>query len=289
MKKPQWIVAVAGILLVAAIFIFGRTVPDKKTVVAETHSEDDGHDHGPAGGAAALTTDSILSFARKQLNSDQLTRISFLENSITRGDVKTQQLNVYHQLSHFWGDSMGFFPAYAWYEAEAARLENSEKSLTFAAHLFLNNLQQEQNPGLRQWEALQAKDLFERSLSINPSNDSSTVGLGATYLFGGIGMPMDGINLIRKVEAADSSNLYAHLTLVKGSILSGQLDKATSRLETVNRLDPNNVEAILLMAEVLERSGKKKEAAQWYEKSLALIKRADVIAEIEKRIALLKK
>ena len=69
-----------------------------------------------------------------------------LENSISRGDVKDQQIKVYHQLAHFWGDSMRFFPPYAWYEAEAARLENSEKTLTFAAHLFLENLQQEQDP-----------------------------------------------------------------------------------------------------------------------------------------------
>ncbi len=78
---------------------------------------------------------------------------------------------------------MRFFPPYAWYEAEAARLENSEKTLTFAAHLFLENLQQEENPALAKWKALQAKDLFERSLKINPDNDSAKVGLGACLSF----------------------------------------------------------------------------------------------------------
>ena len=286
MKKPQWITVGIAALLIISIFLFGRTVPNKKNITVATHQENDGHDHSSS---SDISIDSILTIAKKQLSTEQVTRLSMLENSISRGDVKEQQLKVYHQLSHFWGDSMRFFPPYAWYEAEAARLENSEKSLTFAAHLFLENLQQEQNPELMRWEALQAKDLFERSLKINPDNDSTKVGLGACYLFGNISTnPMEGIAKIREVVEKDSTNTYAQLTLVKGSLISGQTDKAISRLQTVNRLQPENIEAILLLAEVYERKGDKGIAAEWYKKSLEYIKRSDARAEIEKRIAELK-
>ena len=286
MKKPQWITVAIAALLTGLIFIFGRTIPYKKKTIAETHSENDDHAHGPANG---ITIDSILEVAKKQLNNEQVTRINLLENSISRGDVKNQQLKVYHQLSRFWGDSMRFFPPYAWYEAEAARLENSEKTLTFAARLFLENLQHEQNPGLVKWEALQAKDLFERSLKINPENDSSKVGLGACYLFGNISAsPMEGLGKIMEVVERDSTNAYAQMTLVKGSLISGQTDKAIGRLLTVNRLYPDNIEAILLLAETYERRGDKDVAADWYRKSLLYIKRSDVRMEIEKRIAELK-
>ena len=283
MKKPQWITVSIASVLVISIFLFGRTVPAKKNVPVDLHNESDGHDHSVSSG---ISIDSILTTAKKQLTAEQVTRLSMLENSISRGDVKEQQLKVYHQLSHFWGDSMRFFPPYAWYEAEAARLENSEKSLTFAAHLFLDNLQQEQNPQLLKWEALQAKDLFERSLKINPDNDSAKVGLGASYLFGNITPnPMEGISKIMEVIAKDSANVYAQLTLVKGSLISGQTDKAINRLQTVNRLYPENIEAILMLAEVFERKGDKTIAASWYRKSLEQIKRPDARAEIEKRIA----
>lgn len=47
---------------------------------------------------------------------------------------------------------------------------------------------------------MQAKDLFERSLTINPANDSAKIGLGACYLFGEISpTPMEGILKIREV------------------------------------------------------------------------------------------
>lgn len=287
MKKPQWITVGIAVIAMISIFLFGRTIPNKKNITVDTHHENDGHEHNTSTG---ISIDSILTIAKKQLSTEQVTRLSMLENSISRGDVKEQQLKVYHQLSHFWGDSMRFFPPYAWYEAEAARLENSEKSLTFAAHLFLENLQQEQNPELMKWEALQAKDLFERSLKINPGNDSTKVGLGACYLFGNISAnPMEGIAKIREVVEKDSTNIYAQLTLVKGSLISGQTDKAISRLQTVSRLQPENIEAILMLAEIYERKGDKAIAAEWYKKSLEYIKRSDARAEIETRIAELKK
>jgi hypothetical protein len=290
-KKPQWITAVIAVILTAVIFLYGRTVPNKTApVAAEAHDEHDGHDHGTAATSTTVSIDSILHFAKQQLKPEQVIRINFLENSISRGDVKDQQVHIYHQLSSFWGDSMHFFQPYAWYQAEAARLENSEKTLTFAAHLFLENLQQEENPGLRQWAALQAKDLFERSLKINPDNDSSKVGLGATYLFGGVSSnPMEGLGMIREVEQKDSTNIYAQMTLAKGALMSGQLDKAVSRLLTVNHLQPENVDAILMLADLHDRMKEKKQAADWYRASLRHITRPDVKAEIEKRIAELSK
>jgi tetratricopeptide (TPR) repeat protein len=289
-KKPQLITIAAALLLTAGIYVFGRTVPKKGAKTTTEHSADDGHDHGVTQGS--VTIDTILQLAKKELTAEQVVRINTLENSITRGDVKDQQLHVYHQLARFWSDSAGIFEPFAWYNAEAARLENSEKKLTFAARLFLDNLQNDEVAARRQWKALQAKDLFERSLKINPDNDSAKVGLGACYIFGGISdMPMEGISKIRDVVAKDSTNLYAQMMLVKGSLLSGQYDKAVSRLETIHRISPTDMDALLLLAEVEERMGNKAKATGWYEKCLVVIgtKEPELKAAIEARIAQLKK
>lgn len=265
--------------------MFARTVPEKKKIAQpEQHGPGDGHDHAPA-----LSVDSMISFAKKQLTEEQTVKLNTLENSISRGAVKEQQLHVYHQLARFWADSAGAFEPFAWYTGEAARLENSEKTLTFAAQLFLDNLQQEEVAQRRQWKALQAKDLFERSLKINPDNDSANVGLGACYLFGGISeMPMEGISKIKQVVEKDSTNGYAQMMLIKGLLISGQYDKAITRLQTVTRLEPENLDAILLLAEVYERSGDKPNAVTWYQKSLPYVKLAAAKTAIQERIAALK-
>lgn len=284
MKKPQWITFFAGVGLVVIIYYFGKTVPDKKEVqpsatVAQTY-------------LPAITADTILALAKRQLNPGQLARLNAIESEFSKAGLagNEQKLRIFHQLAHFWEDSARVFEPYAWYEAEAARLENSEKSLTFAARLFLDNLQQDSDPERVRWKALQAKDLFERSLKINPQNDSAKVGLGACYLFGHISAaPMEGIAKIREVAEKDSTNTYAQMMLAKGSMVSGQYDKAISRLHTVIRLEPENIEAILMLADVYERMNDKASAVVWYKKSLQYINRVDARTEIARRIEELQK
>ena len=273
MKKQQWISAGIGICLVVLIYFFGRTVPVKNaTPIADNAAQE-------------VSFDSILAHAKERLSNEQITYLSQVENSISRGDVQTQQLEVYHQLAHFWKDTARVFEPYAFYEAEAARLENSEKNLTFAAHLFLSNLQAEGNPELKSWKAKQAKDLFERSLKINPDNDSAIVGVGATYLFGSISEnPMEGISMVRQVLDKDSTNIFAIMTLGRGSVISGQSDKAIERFEQAHRIQPGNLEAILSLADIYEKKGDKKQAINWYSKSLPIIEIPALKTEVEKRI-----
>ena len=280
MKKPQWITIGAATLLVAVIFIFGKTVPGKKIITSANAQQTDKRP-----GAQGISIDTILAMAKMELSPEQVVRLNTLEHSVSRGDIKDQQIHVYHQLARFWSDSGHIFEPFAWYESEAARLENSEKSLTFAAHLFLNNLQNDEVAERKQWKALQAKDLFERSLKINPDNDSAKVGLGACYLFGAISdTPMEGILKIREVVEKDSTNVYAQMMLIRGALISGQYDKAINRLQTVNRLEPANVEAIILLADLYDRTADKANAVIWYRKSLPLVKQPEARAEIEKRI-----
>ena len=151
MKKPQWITIAVAVGLITTVYFWGRTIPRKSTVSPQSVIMQI---------EQGITSDSILTLSKKQLNPEQVVRLNTLENSISRGNVKEQQLNVYHQLAHFWADSALIFEPYAFYESEAARLENSEKSLNFAARLFLENLQSDNEVQRRKWKALQANNCW---------------------------------------------------------------------------------------------------------------------------------
>jgi len=288
-KKPQHITILISVVVLSLLFVFGKTIHKPE------HGPDDGHDHATQntegqGLTSSIQIDSLLIEVKKELSAEQISRLDLLEKSISQSDRKNQQIHVFHQLANFWRDTGRHFIPYTWYTAEAARLENSEKSLTFAGHLLLNGLQQQHDPELRKWMALQSKDLFERSLILNPDNDSSKVGVGATYLFGGISqMPMEGINKVKEVTNRDSTNVYAQMTLAMGSLMSGQTEKAQERLLTVTRLQPDNAEAALLLGDLFEKKGNKALAITYYSKASAVIKRTDIKAEIDKRISDLKK
>jgi tetratricopeptide (TPR) repeat protein len=281
-SRNQWTIVGIAILLVLGLFAATQNqfFGDTRRVAQSSSSSQQ---------SPTLTIDSILYHAKEPLSHDQVTRLASLENTVSRGDVMSQQIHAYHELARFWKDSGRAFAPFAWYTGEAARLENSEKSLTFAARLFLEGLKNENDPQLKQWEALQAKDLFERSLKINPANDSNQVNLGAVYLYGGLASPMEGIGMIRKVVEKDSTNTHAHMTLGDASLMSGQLDKALERYKTVARLEPDNLEAIFRVAEIYERMEKPKDAVAWYSKSLPYIDIPGLKTEVENRIKQLKK
>jgi len=283
MKRQQYFVAGTGLLLLFALLFFGSTVPPQKKPEASAE--------GVAGASIVkpIGLQDILQASQARLNPAQLSYVSRLQNSVVRGDVKAQQLSAYRQLAVFWKDSVkeGFLP-FAYYTGAAAKLENSEKSLTFAAQLFLQSLSGQDNPALKGWMATNAKELFEKALELNPGNDSSKIGLGASYIFGSSAESptevMQGIQKILEVARRDTSNMYAQFMLGWGGIQSGQLDKAIERLTTVVRHQPANIEAILLLAEVYQQKGEKAEAIKWFETARKLIGNPEMIKEIDQRI-----
>jgi len=287
MKRQQYLVAGAGVLLLLALYFFGKTVPTLKKPAAPVQ----GSEPGTPGASALRSIDirDILASAHSRLNPDQLSYVNRLENSVVRGDVRNQQLLACRQLANFWKDSVqeGFLP-FAYYTGQAAKLENSEKSLTFAAQLFLQSLRGQENAALKSWMAANAKELFEKALELDPGNDSTKIGLGASIMFGSTaGSPqelMQGIQRILEVAHRDSSNMYAQLMLGLGGIQSGQFDKAIERLTTVVRHQPANIEAILMLADVYQQKGEKADAIKWYEAAKKLIGNQELIKEIDQRI-----
>ncbi|HMO31556.1 MAG TPA: tetratricopeptide repeat protein [Lacibacter sp.] len=266
------ILVITAVLAVFLLFFFGRTVPPP-------HTEGDGHDHGApaAGQQQALDFPTMLGLAKKRLTPDQLTKVTNWEQTVVRGNVKEQQITVYRQLARFWMDSIGAFVPYAKYLGEAAKLENSEKNLTFAAHLLLAEAQTVTEAPLQTWMAVEAKELFEKALALNPANDSTKVGLGGCFFFGGGGSepPMKGIGYIREVAEKDSTFVYAQYMLGVGAGISRQWPKAIERWERVVALQPDNLEALLRLADALEQNGDKAAAKMQYQQFLLLVKRLE--------------
>lgn len=278
-KQQQVILVGTSVLLLVLLYTFGRTTPD--------HSPSD--KIAPQTIAtASFNIESFLSEEKKKLSASQQATLVRIENSVTRGDVTEQEFYKNQQLSAFWRDSARNFILYSFYLGKAAELEKSEKSLTFAARNFFDDMRSEQRPAIKTWKAQQAKKLFEKSLVINPANDSNTVMLGACYIFGNLSdNPMEGILKIRGVAEKDPANLYAQLMLGIGAEISGQYPKAIERLNKVVAKETTNVEAICYLAEAYELSGDKANAVKWYTNAKQLVKGSEFEKELAKKLGTL--
>lgn len=276
MRKQQWILALSGITLLLLLYFFGNTVAPGKSAVPNTAAT-----NGPVN----LTTAEVIAKYKTSLDTQQVQMLTQLENSVVRGDVHNQQIQVYHQLASYWADTLHNELIGAYYTGEAAKLENSEKNLTFAAHLLLEDMMSATDASQQRWLATQAKELFDKALIINPDNDSSKIGVGVCYMFGNISdNPMQGILAVREIADKNPDNLYAQMMLGLGGIQSGQYDKAAERFLNVIKKQPDNIEAILNLAGTYERLGNKTEAVKWYKEALNYIRIPQARKEIEERV-----
>jgi tetratricopeptide (TPR) repeat protein len=278
LKKQQWIAVAIGAVLLFGIYTFGKFTPPH-----EDHAGHTGPDE-----AKSFEINAFINDLKKDLSPTQSAYLTTLEDALTRGDLVKQRIDNFHALSDFWRDSAKSYLPFIYYTAEKAKLENSEKNLNFAAHSMLEELRGISDVELKTWMANQANDLFNRSLKINPNNDSTIIGLGSTYFFGVSGSPMEGILKIRAISEKNPNNVFAQFMLGYGGLVSGQTEKATERFKKVIKLDPTNTEAIFLLAELYEKAGDKKSAIEWYQKGLKDVKNPELINALNEKIASLK-
>jgi tetratricopeptide (TPR) repeat protein len=276
------ILAGLAVILVFVLFFFGKTATTKKEMPAMSKAE-----------TPQFNIKDSLTAEKQKLSPQRLVFVNTIENNISRGDLKNQEVNQYTNLANFWKDSIGSFVPYAYYLSEAAKLDNSEKKLTFAARLILENMKREDDAAQKVWEAQTAADLFERAIKLNPENDDLKVGLGSCYVYGEgmIGnaeQTMKGIQQLLEVVKKDSNNMQAQMVLGIGGVISSQYDKAIERLKKVVDFDPHNLEAVSWLADAYAASGDKQNAIKWYEQSEHLVNNPAFTKEINERIKALK-
>ncbi|MEO6233487.1 MAG: hypothetical protein ABJB11_05970 [Ferruginibacter sp.] len=284
MKKQQLVLLGVGLIILSSLFFFGKTVAEKEILATPDPSTTT---------TPKFNIDHYILEAKKSLSEDQLNYVNKLENSISRGDVKEQQIKVFDRLSSFWDDSVHNHDLHNYYTSASAKLVNSEKNLTFAAQLMLSELRKEQDPVKRGWKSELAVELFEQAIKLNPNNDELKIGLGSCYVFGKgmAGDPQEtikGIQQLLQVVRKDSTNMHAQLVLGIGGIISNQLDKGIERLNKVVSAEPGNLEAISWLADGYAANGDKQNALKWYEISKRIVNDPAYSKEVDQRIKMLK-
>ncbi len=280
MRKPQLILILSGLLLFSVLYFFTPRYTAKEANESNQSAENQ-----------VITTESILNTAKLALSESQKISLLSIENQLLNASNAQDSLKSYKALTRFWADSAQKLAPYLYFSYSAALLENSEKSLTFAAQLLVDNLlTPDAPPALLPWIAGNAKVLLEKALVINPKNDSAKINLGACYLFGNLSdNPMQGITKIKEVVDKDSTNAYGQFILALGGKKSGQYDKAIERFLTVINIQPNHIEAMIHLAECYELTDQKALAIEWYTKVSNSVNIPEAKEAISKRIKELKK
>jgi tetratricopeptide (TPR) repeat protein len=278
MQKQQILIIVGALAVVAGLYFGVPTVNPKRVTTTVK----------PDGDSSEFNIETYENQIIGQLSEARQAYISSIKADVKRGDIADQSHTLAHKLSAFWQDSVQAPLLYYNYLAQSAELDNSEKSLTFAAHSILGYLPFERNHAYQHWLADKGKELFDKALKINATNDSSIVGMGGCIMYGADGNPMEGIMKVREVASRDSTNYFAQYMLGVGGMISGQYDKAAERFEKVVKGEPENMLVLFKLAEALELSGDKEKAAKCYEQINAKVDNPEMKMELQKRIQALR-
>jgi len=86
------------------------------------------------------------------------------------------------------------------------------------------------------------------------------------------------------VVQRDPGNVFAQMTLGLGGVKSGQYDRAIERFTTVVNMQPDNLEAVLNLAEAYDQKGDKVSAIKWYRTVKEKISNPEAVKELDTRI-----
>lgn len=232
------------------------------------------------------SVDSIITASRKQLPKTVADTVSTIENELTAVRDSSQMAVVFKRLAGVWERSKQY-PVAVYYKARAAKLEKSEKTLTFAGQLFLELMEHESDRSMQMWEAAEAIACLERALELNKDNEDATLALASAYIQG-TGEPMKGVQMLLAITREKPDDVPANMLLGRMAIQSGQMDKAVKRFETVLKVEPENREALYFLAQAYEGTGNKAKAIELLEKLKKVVNNPEFSKDMDQQINSLK-
>jgi Flp pilus assembly protein TadD len=286
LRTVHYIAIIAAVALTAVLFWAVPVTPSKDHAAGHEHAHEDAPMAGAVATAQPAALDSIAAASLAALPAHAASDLKDLDTKIAQQPDSATMAPLYEQAAAIWREHHQ--PAmYAWTSAQAARLSQSEKKLTFAGQFFIELMQDAGSPAMQAWAAQQAIGCLNRALELNPDDDTARIALATAYVEG-TGAPMSGISILREMVAKNPDHAAANLLLGRLSIQSGQWEKAVERLEHVRNLEPKNREALYFLGEAYRGAGQKEKAIATFRQLEALVNKPEFTRDIESYISTFK-
>lgn len=222
--------------------------------------------------------DSLLTAALLKISPSDNATFSQLITSLEATNEVVEQSEIYESLGLFWVKKNRRIAAH--YFLQSGLLDLSERKLNYAAHLFTEELHDEQDPSLRTWMSTEAIEAYERSIEVNPHNDTVKIDYALLHI-DILNQPMPGVQILLKIVEEDPNNIPANIILGKMAVESGQLDKAIERGLHLISLEPNNLEARLFLGEAYKRHNEKDKAIEQFTEAKKILNVPEFIKDID--------
>ena len=275
--KPTFIIlSFSALLVIFLLFYFGKTYQPQDIIKGKIKDN-----------VQSFDIQSFIQEKTNQLSPDQKTYLRPFSTSASDSASLIKQ-------AEFWKDSANVPAIAAYYYGLLAKLVKSEKNLNFASQFYIDCIRAENDGRLLDWESEQAITLFDDAIERDSSNVDLKIGRASCFIFGKgrSGDPqqtMQGVLSLLDIVRKDSANMKAQKLLGIGGFISGQYDKAIPRLEKVLNKKPDDVEAMIYLADSYAAKGEIDKAVGLYNESKKMMNDQHYNEEVDRRIKELEK
>ncbi|HWB64701.1 MAG TPA: tetratricopeptide repeat protein [Chitinophagales bacterium] len=276
MKRNQIIAISACAVLLLVMYLFGNTKKPKPADDTATEQQQEGHAQ-PAAGGESLNIMEYINGVNAQITDKAIgQKINELTDQKDYKGLMAQYTKLDKPL------------AVAYYSVQEAKHQNRAPIYISAGDYNAMLMQSAPDDKARKFLGNNVLECYKSAVELDTGNTDYKIRLAGAYLEDG-GQPMQGVMMLLDIVKKDSNNVDAQLMLGRFGLISGQFDKAIARFEKILYLQPQNSEAMFLLAQAYVSKGEKQKAIELLEKCSKLVKEADAKKEIEKEIESLKK
>lgn len=210
--------------------------------------------------AEATDVNVLIREAHDKLTASQVSTIQAIQQEFAQTSEDSARVDILQQLSGRWYENG--YPAIAGhYAQEIADIEGSEEAWSIAGTTYAICVQRAEDDKVRQFCNQRAITAFENAISLNPNEVRHQVNLALTYTDAPpANEPMKGVLMLRELEQTFSESPLVYTSLAKLAIRTGQFERAIQRLSQALEIEPNNLNAICLLAQAYAGTGNVAEA-----------------------------
>lgn len=236
-----------------------ESVGEQSEVAANAASEDEGIHLPPLAPALQQEADSLRVLYEA---SESIEKNTIFANSLVELFAEAERY-----------DSAAFYAEAIASEDEAITAQTKAGDMYYEAFMRALSTGQAQELGQK------VRYYYQKVLDSQPDNLDAKTKVAMTYVSSST--PMQGIQMLREVVAADENNELAVYNLGLLSMQSGQYEKAVERFQKVKEINPDNFQAQFLLGVSYLEAGEKEKSREQFEYLKTISDDPEVIADLD--------
>lgn len=271
------LILLGACVLIIVLLGFARTTPTSRPApeVAETQQ--------------GVPIENVVAEERNSLSAEEAGVVASLEQAIKGESDIVHRGILYDSLVQYLGYTGKYVLAAFYAEDKAKHGNGSGVDWMVAGERYRSAASFQKHEDHLPAIFASAIACFDKALQLDPTNLDAKVGKGISLVDDGQHNPMDGIAILKEVEAADSNHINVQLALADFAVRSQQYDKAIERYSKVLKLKPEYYAIHLSLAELYSAQYDTANVIVHLEAYSAVTDDPVMKAEIDQEIANLKK